>query len=235
MDFFETLHILQFSRTSNPKKTSMANKIIYNFINPNFTSGETVADDFYKQPIEITSVNMLKGTKRMTNLHHIGLFQRLINRSYSRLLQLSRLEYAHMRINYEFQRRTSLLSKEQDVVEHDINEPQYYKDNEIDGYYGNVTFDALKNGFCNYFPIYQETANDKAENDMNLDNVTSSEQSYVPILNDTTEIRAPSEEVIENKRKRKRKPYTKRSAKISKKETEDAISSLQNEFVSNTI
>lgn len=249
IDFFETLHILQFSRTSYPKKskeaTSNGNKIFYNFINPNFPpGGDSVADDFYQRPIDITSVNMLKGTKRMMNLHHIGLFQRLINRSCTQDVKLSKLEYARMRINYEFQRRTVLLCKEVDVIEHDINEPQYYKDNEIAGYYGNVSFEALKNGFCNYFPIYQEaTANDntnESSQDIKNDNQQSSSSIHyeqVPILNDASEIIAPSAEVEvfedkENKRKRKRKPYTKRAAKISKKETEDAISNMQMEFSS---
>lgn len=242
LDFFETLHVLQFSRVSHPKKaTTIGNKIFYNFINPNFSLGALIADDFYQQPIDITSVHLFKGTKRMTNIHHIGLFQRLIDRSCTQEVLLSRLEFARMRIDYEFQRRTSLMSMEEDVIEHDINEPQFYKDNEIAGYYGNVEFSDLKNGFCNYFPIYQDEADAvqeetvesyqiyeiKMENESNQTSIVHYEQ--VPIMNDE----AAEVPVEENKRKRKRKPYTKRSAKITKKETEDAVSNLQNQFGSN--
>lgn len=246
MDFIETLHVLQFSR-SHARKSSDANKVFYNFINPNFQ--DPLPDDFYKRPIDITNCHMLKGTKRITNLHYIALFDRLIKRSYAQEIPISPLQYAKLRIHYEFDRRNSLRDRTLDEIIHDVEEPEYVKQNEIAGYYGNVSLTALKNGFCNYFPIYQETPQtpqlsaieeeqeviqeevpqQKEAEEMDIDVGTESVtiMQMVPIMNDAMQTEVPEEEQKENARKRKRKPYTKRSAKISKRETEDALMNLQ--------
>lgn len=254
MDFFETLQVLQFSRSTHAKKIpdSPADKIFYLFINPNFVEDQEVPDDFYKRPIDITKCNVLKGTKRMTNNHHIGLFQRLLDRASANQLKISKLEYARMRIDYEFQRRDNLIRRQLDVIEHDVNEPQYVKDNEIAGYYGNVSLELLKNSFCNYFPVYQneapqrEESNDqetppeeapteKKSEEIIVDIIPSPSKRLhsVPFLADSTS----TERKItgESTRKRKYKPRntesrTRKSARISYKETEDALTNLQKEF-----
>lgn len=248
MDFFETLHVLQFSRSTNGKKMADSDKPGFLFINPNFNENEEVPDDFYKRPIDITKCNALKGTKRMTNVHHINLFQRLLSRACASEMKISRLEYARMRIDYEFQRRDNLLRHQVDLIEHDVNEPQYLKDNEIAGYYGNVSLEALKIGFCNYFPIYQNEAQCES---MNVQETTETIEVMLPEEIKLEEIPSPGNELhtvplfedAEKKdveaptRKRKYKPrqpkaerQTRKSARISQKETEDALSNLQKEF-----
>lgn len=195
---------------------------------------------------------MLKGTKRMTNVHYVGLFRRLINRACAKELKISRLEYARLRIDYEFQRRDNLLRRQLDIIEHDVNEPEYLKENEIAGYYGNVSLEALKNGFGNYFPIYQnapptevkqeeitqeviQEVHETLSEEIIVDIVPKPAQELhtVPLLADAQ----PSEKKdhVEPTRKRKYKPRevtsrTRKSARISHKETEDALSYLQKEF-----
>lgn len=243
MDFFESLQVLQFSRLTHSKKYG-STKSFYLFINPNFHSDLIeVPDDFYMTPIDITSFHLLKGTKRMTNLHHIGLFQRLLNRSYASKLKISRLEYAILRIDYEFQRRKSLLNKEEDLIKHDVQEPQYVKDNEIAGYYGNVPLEALKIGFSSYFPIYQEQNTEDEENNdensvqekMETNEIDAGDKienaiEEASILTDVAMEVTVSEITQENSRKRKRKSYSKRGGKVSKQELDDAVSFLEREI-----
>jgi hypothetical protein len=261
MDFFETLHVLQFSRTTHSKKTADSTKTFFIFINPNFSSDLPVPDDFYKLPIDITNCHLLKGTKRMTNIHHVRLFKRLLDRANSRKLQISRLQYARMRINYEFQRAASLKCPQVDVIEHNVDEPQYVKDNEIAGFYGNIELDVLKTAFGGFFPIYQKPpttpeqpeisspadneeeisiSNDsnvmqEVEIDVGTETTPKADQVFnVPIMNDAVQLdHEGSDSNKENKeptRKRKRKPYTKKPAKISKRETENALTNLLKEF-----
>lgn len=248
MDFFETLQVLQFSRTAHSKKVPDSNKIFHIFVNPNFEKHGEVPNDFYKRPIDITKCNALKGTKRMTNVHYINLFNRIMNRAERKFLEVTPYEFARLRIDYEFQRRDSLILRQENVVEHDIDEPQYLKDNEIAGYYGNVPLDALKDGFGNYFPIYQteppidsnemtfeEVKIEVASQEIIVDVVSSPVKlQSVPLLADATPKSSRNDET-EQPRKRKYirrnlSMQTRKSARITTKETEDALTNLQKEF-----
>jgi hypothetical protein len=253
MDFFESLHVLQFSKSVHPKKIPDSSKTFYLFINPNFVEDDEVPDDFYKRPIDISKCNMLKGTKRMTNVHHIGIFERLLERASAKELKINRLEYARMRIDYEFQRRDNLLRRQVDMIEHDVNEPQYVKEKEIAGYYGNVPLEALKNAFCNYFPIYQNDVAEEGDQEVPasvqeepqaikeqkseeiivdiIPLAPSNALHTVPLLADASEDKENRPPTLKRKYKpRKQGSVTRKSARISQKETEDALSNLQKEF-----
>ncbi len=216
-----------------------------------------IADDFYKQPIDVIKCNILKGTKRMSNAHYIGLFQRLLDRASAKDFKISRLEYARLRIDYEFQRRDSLLRYEITEVEHDISEPDYVKNNEIAGYYGNVSLEALKTGFCNYFPMYQQAETSKqaanvqevaeannsevSEEDIMVDVVSLPKAAQnlqtVPLFNDKSPDKSQPTPRSHKRKNSIRDPstVTRKSARISQMEIDSALSNLQKEFDSRLI
>lgn len=251
MDFFETLHVLQFSKSCGSK-----NKVSYYFVHPNFGKDKALSDEFYKQAINM-SCKELKGTKRMSPMHHIELFDRLIRMNNSQKVKITRLEFARLKLQYVLQRKIDLMKYEADVVDHNIEEPDYKKNNEIAGYYGDVEIGTLQKVFCNYFPIYQNTV----EEPMEVDQPTEAAVDQVaeqPMDNEIIYTKDPvdkiqdtaSQEIIidvcslpevklatieaENKENeppaKKRRKYKTRPGKVSIKETNEALAFLQQEF-----
>lgn len=164
-DFFETLQVLQFSKHLRS----------YSFVNPNFQRDTEVTDDFYKQAIDILNVNDLKGTKRMSPLHHINLFSRLQKMFNRKQHKTSRREFAQMKLRYFLQQQVDSMRYEENIVEFkQIDMPDYVQNKEIAGYYGNVEMSALKRLFLDYFPIYQDTLNVEA---MEVDSLST----YQPV------------------------------------------------------
>lgn len=156
MDFFETLQLLQFSKYSNIKS-----RISYTFINPNFGKDKNITDDFYKQAIDITSLNELKGTKRMSPTHYINLCNRLI-RMHDRQ-KMSKLESARLKLKFALNNHVQKHEQFQEIIPK-IEVPDYSKKEEIAGYYGKVELSELKSCFRSYFPIYRyETTEEVAE------------------------------------------------------------------------
>ncbi|CAO1382360.1 unnamed protein product [Diamesa serratosioi] len=66
-----------------------------------------------------------------------------------------------------------------------VVEPDYVQTKEIAGYYGNVSIDKLKNGFTNYFPLYQEETF-HSQNDLMVDeNFQTFDISEIPVLEES--------------------------------------------------
>ena len=248
MDFFETLHVLQFSKTCSTK-----NKISYFFVHPKFGKNMELSDDFYKEAIDMSSKE-LKNTKRMSPMHHIELFDRLIRMNNSKKVKISRLEFTRLKLQYVLQRKIDLMKYEEDVIDHNIEEPAYKKNNEIAGYYGNVEIDTLKKVFRNYFPIYQSSVEEPMEVDQPTVATKVEEQPVdteipnaqdpvnqeiivdVCTLPEVSKIEEPKQlevfddEDKENQPPPKKKRRTKtRPGKVSIKETNDALTFLQME------
>jgi hypothetical protein len=254
MDFIETLHVLQFNRVNYSRGETS-----YFFVNPNFTADQTVPDDFYKQPIDVTKANVLNGTRRLSSVHRIGLFERLLSMQKRSDARISKLEFARLRLKFALQRKLDLKRYELDIIDHNIEEPDYVKNQEIAGYYGNVELSLLKNTFGNFFPVYhndEPTAAAATETDAQA----PLEEQQVPMVVDEAEPSvdgASSTEKIpavpetlqevpvfvsipqstghfikindENEPPRKR-PRRNCNKKITVKETNDALLNLQKEF-----
>ncbi|KAG5683988.1 hypothetical protein PVAND_013241 [Polypedilum vanderplanki] len=150
IDFIETLHVLRFHRANQTK-----NETGFIFINPNFNQDQEVPDDFYKQTFEGVKNNVLNGTRRLSIIHNFGLFEKLLRMEKRSEAKMSRLEFARLRLKFALQKQLDLKRCEIDTIEHNIEEPDYVKNQDIAGYYGNVELSLLKNAFGNYFPIYQ--------------------------------------------------------------------------------
>jgi hypothetical protein len=224
IDFYESLQVLQFSRSVHTKE-----KLAYLFINPNFQEDSDVPDDFYKMPIDIMSFNMLKGTKRMSNNHHIGIFERLLKKKERSEMQLSMLEVSRLRVKFDLQRKLDLKSVEECLIEHELREPEYVKNNEIAGYYGLVKLDDLKLAFRNYFPMYQESEKHPV---IEIENVQSTPQETVAVAVDdpVVTIVDMSDENKENEPPKKKYRRNKTSKIITQRETNDALMSLEMEI-----
>ncbi|XP_070502186.1 uncharacterized protein [Chironomus tepperi] len=244
MDFFETLDVLQFSKICSTK-----NKISYSFVHPKFGKNKAISDDFYKQSIDM-NCKELKSTKRMSPMHHIELFDRLIRMHNKNKVKISRLEFARLNLQYILQRKIDLLKRELDVIDHNIEEPEYSKNSDIAGYYGDVEIGTLKKVFRNYFPIYQNNAEEQMEvvhqvEEQPVDNEVPNVQDPVsqeiitdvctiPEINNNKEQKQAEVFDDENKENqppsKKRRKCKTRPGKISVKETADALTFLQKEF-----
>ena len=245
MDFFETLHVLQFSKSCGSK-----NKVSYFFVHPNFGKDKALSDDFYKQAINM-SCKELKGTKRMSPMHHIELFDRLIRMNNSQKVKITRLQFARLKLQYVLQRKIDLMKYEADVIDHNIEEPDYKKNNEIAGYYGDVEIGILKKVFCNYFPIYQNTVEEPMEVDQPIEDAAVDQVAEQPVDIEMIYTEDPAiQEIIvdvcslpevklapieaENKENeppaKKRRRCKTRPGKVSIKETNEALAFLEQEF-----
>lgn len=245
MDFFETLHVLQFSKSCGSK-----NKVSYYFVHPNFGKDKALSDDFYKQAINM-SCKELKGTKRMSPMHHIELFDRLIRMNNSQKVKITRLQFARLKLQYVLQRKIDLMKYEADVIDHNIEEPDYKKNNEIAGYYGDVEIGTLKKVFCNYFPIYQNTVEEPMEVDQPIEDAAVDQVAEQPVDIEMIYTEDPAiQEIIvdvcslpevklapieaENKENeppaKKRRRCKTRPGKVSIKETNEALAFLEQEF-----
>ncbi|CAG9801864.1 unnamed protein product [Chironomus riparius] len=258
MDFFETLHVLQFRKTCSTR-----NKISYFFVHPKFGKNSIIFDDFYKEEIDM-NIKELKNTKRMSPIHYIELFDRLIRMNNTKKIKISRLEFTRLKLQYVLQRKIDLIKYAEDVVDHNIEEPAYTKNNEIAGYYGNVEIDTLKKVFCNYFPIYQTSVEEPMDidpptvvtqaveqliainqaNEQPVDTEMPNEhdpasQDIIVDVCSLPEVRKYEEpmqsKVIDDEDKENQPPPKKKRrcktfpGKISTKETNDALTFLENE------
>lgn len=154
-DFLETLHILGFQRGSLLEKQD--DFLGYRFVNPNFQPSDQVPGDFFKLPKNPTS-SAFNDTVPIIKNHSVNLLQRLLTKK-CRTTKITKLEFARLRLSFELQKRLEESRQECHVIDYDIDEPDYTKNNEIAGYYGCVQLDALKEGFQEYFPIYDEADN----------------------------------------------------------------------------
>lgn len=186
MDFLETLQVLQFYRCKTKSKSEFI------FINPNFAENRPVKDDFYKQAIDITKINFLKGTKRMVPLHYIDLFNRLLRLFKRNEIKITKLEYARLRLRFCLQRSLDLMRYELDIIDHTIEEPEYAVNKEIVGYYGDVPLSVLKQAFGNYFPIYE------SEEERILSERQSIIEDQQPIIEDQQPIMEDQQPIIKD-------------------------------------
>lgn len=154
-DFVETLNILGFQRGLLPIKNK-ANHLCYRFVNPNFKQELPFPEYLYKQNLLLLS-HGLNGKKPILVHRWSNLIQRLMQKSSCKNLRITKLEMAHLRLNYALQKHLDVLRNEQGMVDYQVDDPDYTKNNEIAGYYGNVSIEDLKESFQNFFPIYQET------------------------------------------------------------------------------
>lgn len=186
----------------------------------------------------------------MSPMHHIELFDRLIRMNNSKKVTISRLQFARLRLQYVLQRKIDLMKYEQDIIDHNIEEPEYRKNNEIAGYYGDVEIETLKKVFRNYFPIYQNveepmevnqqaTVVDQVINPpVEAESINASQEIIVDVCTipeihkskEQKQLEAADDENKENQPppKKRRKNRT-RNGKISMKETNEALTFLQKE------
>lgn len=216
-DFLESLHILGFYRSSLTEVDESTQNLCYRFVNPKFVSGEPVCDDLYKHLADPASLPM-KHTKRMMTGSSIELFQKLIRKKTSMDLRISRVEFARLQLDFALAKQLDLSRNDSlpDITEFSMEEPDYTKNNEIAGYYGNVSIDALKKGFQNYFPMFQDSA-------------------AVPLCSDNQDVSLDAPmvceevEIVQNEEpKKKKRKYTKKTRE-DVKETEQAWLFLQKE------
>jgi hypothetical protein len=247
MDFIETLNILHFNRVASAK-----GDVHLHFVNENFAQDRPVADDFYKQPVGVSA--QLIGTRRLRPSHHIGLFKRLLRvDKRHRGLNMKSLQFSRLRLKFILQKKLDKKRYEQDIIHHNIDEPDYVKNQDIAGYYGNVEFSALKNGFGNFFPIFEDpTATDEpqpsaenlsatdAETPMEVDPPAVEEEQLIEDVG-TEKSRLPmtgshfdedDEDDKENQPPQKRQRKNRSSKKITSKETSAALLSLKKELES---
>lgn len=222
-DFLETLHILGFNRGWFPEK--METQICYRFINPHFLPNTPIPDDLYKLPVDLTS-KALKNTKRMLSSHSIHLLQRLMQEKSRQELKISKLELAQLRLNFALQKQQNLMRTDRIIIEYVTEAPEYTKSNEIAGFYGNVSLDALKFGFQNYFPTYHE-----AKSEPSSQHQQPIQMEETPIIADAPfkiEILPCSPSLQSDEPPKKKRRYTKKSSAILK-ETREAILHLNQE------
>lgn len=151
-DFFESLQIIGFSRGISHEKNQMTNDV-YRFINPNFRRNHPALHNLYKFEVDPNRLE-LKNTKRLVEAHSLTLIERLMQKRSRQ--KLSKLDFAHFCLDLALQKHPAAPRNLLLENEHCFEDPDYVKNEEIAGYFGNVSIEDLKNGFQNYFPIYQE-------------------------------------------------------------------------------
>lgn len=151
-EFIETMNILGFHRCLHPLKKEKKH-LCYQFFNPNFKNESSIPENLYQRNLHLSS--NFKGSKQMSNFEGSQLMQRLLQKSVCKNLKVTKLQLAHMRLNFALQKQLDSLRNEQNIVEFQVDDPDSMN-NEIAGYYGAVPIEDLKDGFQDYFPIYVE-------------------------------------------------------------------------------
>jgi hypothetical protein len=225
-DFLESLHILGFYRSCLPEVEEETHHLCYRFVNPLFVAGEPVRDDLYKRLADPGSPAM-KHTKRMMSTSSLQLLQKLMRKKTCSDLRISQVEFAQLRLDFALQSQLDLSRNDSspDITEFSLDEPDYTKNNEIAGYYGNVTIEALTEGFQNYFPMFQDPAS--------ADDVSTTPED--PALSNDGPMVSEEVQVIQSEEpKKKKRKYTKKSRE-ELKETEEALMFLQKETMVNAM
>lgn len=164
-EFLESLHIVGFSRAIK-KEPYAPQHLIYRFSNPKFNV-EKPATDLYKH-----TVTASKGYKRMTAADAgWRLIQRLLRKQQSLKtgLKITSLDLSRMKLVFALQKQLDMMRNEHlrpTIVDIKDEDPAYVTNNKIAGYYGNVSLQALEQGFQNYFPIFEE---DEPKEDIEVD------------------------------------------------------------------
>lgn len=153
-DFLETLVILGFSRSVSPEKDQT--QLCYRFVHPHFNQSNPIPEDLYKHKMT-QSIGVFKNTKRMIESSGSHVLQRILyNRSWKEVQQISKLDLAQKKLSFALQKQLDALRGEPADVECHFEVPDYMKENQIAGYYGNVSLEQLTIGFQNYLPVYHE-------------------------------------------------------------------------------
>lgn len=221
-DFIESLHILGFHRGCFPEVDEENLHLCYRFLNPRFIPFEPVPEDLYKVQSNLGN-QVLKLTKRMVGIGSVKLLQKLIRKKTCSEVRISRSEFAKMKLKFALKKA---LYQNQcqpllDVIEFNMEEPEYTKNNEIAGYYGNVSIDDLKKGFQNFFPVFQESQDNEEQKVLQQKNQEETVVETPQEASSETEIQSAEPD------KKKRK-YTKK-AREDVKETQEALLFLQKE------
>ena len=235
LDFIETLNILGFSRSLLPQKVpkdndslnSEANKkqpkyLCYRFFHPNFNVDQAIPENLYNYQ----SKSPLKNTKRILNAGQ--LIQNLLNKKPRKEMEISKLKLAHEKLLFALNKQLDVLREEPITIKFDMEMPDYVKNNEIAGYYGDVSLEALTLGFQNYFPIYQEQQEPETEIDLIKSEEIQQVEDLLALYNNEEVISSMIEvkpEVTPTKRAKKRK-YSKYETNKAK-ETTKALLHLQ--------
>lgn len=151
-DFLATLTILGFVRVLKNENKSKN----FQFVNANFRPDDPVPEDMYKQTFTLP-----KNATQISKSYGLELLERLLQMKRRQAFPVTKLEIAQMRLRFALQKQLDVLRHEPSNVEPYFEKPEYMKNNEIAGYYGNVSLDSLKSCFQNYFPIYLEENDDK--------------------------------------------------------------------------
>lgn len=165
-DFLHSISLLGFYRHLNPEPTPNL-FLCYRFWNPHFRARCDIPEDMYKLPMP--KGMSLRGKKRMLDIHTVFFLQRLAPILNTRL-EVSQLDLARFRLHFALQQELDLLrNQSEEEIEFVHNEPEYTKNNEIAGYYGEVEIDSLREAFGNFFPIYQSLDVTPINQDMEVD------------------------------------------------------------------
>lgn len=160
--------------------------------------------------------------KRLSGSGSIRLLQKLMRKKTCSELQITSKELAHLQLQLALiKTQMNRTSTDPDVVDFNTEEPEYTKNNEIAGYYGNVSIGALEQGFQNFFPVFQE--NSTAEPEVPPAPVEPHPLTEAPEFVEDVEVSCGEPE------KKKRK-YNKKSRE-EMKETAEALLFLQKEAV----
>ena len=217
-DFIESLHILGFHRGCFPEVDEENLHLCYRFLNPRFIPFEPVPEDLYKVQANPGS-QIMKQTKRMLGSGGVKLLQKLIRKKACSEIRISRVEFAQMKLSFALKKALHLNQCQPmlDVIEFNVEEPDYTKNNEIAGYYGNVSISELKKGFQNFFPVFQQ-------NEQKLSKQPNQEEPVV----ETPQQALSEAEIQSAEPDKKKRKYTKK-AREDVKETQEALMFLQKE------
>lgn len=231
-EFLETLAILGFQRSQLPQKEQK--QLCYRYMNPNFDRNKPVRKDLYKIQVD-SLLPALKNAKQMSEVFRSNVIHRILSRKSRNEIRITKLELTQKKLSFALQKQLDVIREEPVNVENILKLPDYVKNNEIAGYYGNAAIEDLQFGFRNFFPIYQEvpeSEEDPEEEDpVALDQQETNEfeiiaeeveQMEVEI---TTEVPAVADK-IETTPKRKCMKRKHRSQILSAKETEEALTFL---------
>lgn len=163
-DFLHSMSLIGFYRHAQPEKEQKF--LCFRFWNQHFKAYCDLPDDLYK--LEATNIPKAigRGAKRMLTIQTVHFLQRLASLLSSQDLKISKLELAQMKLHFALQQELDFIREQAEEIEFVVDEPEYMKNNEIAGYYGDVQIDPLRNAFGEFFPTYSSTQDDSIDVDM---------------------------------------------------------------------
>lgn len=238
-DFLHCMSLLGFHRFPLPEKTERR-FLCYRFVNPNFIEFGAIPDDLYKIPFN-PIFSSLKHKKQVLSTYTVQFLRRLV--SIVSKQKMTNLEWAQMKLQFSLQKELETIRDQTIEIEFVFDEPDYSKNNEIAGYYGNVSLDLLCEAFEDYFPIYLKEEVPLAMTDT-LDVDEKPPTTLMEWSDETIKTEPPSTPVIvyesamndvaENvdvTTARKKRRTLKPQAHVSSKETEDALKFLHKDSI----